>query len=94
MAEATWYETMRSPPINWRMSAALENVPRGDEDVAEVTSLEAAVLAWTLLDPDHRATAILTVEHPVQIDGSATQSFAGEGIASLVERLSARIADS
>ncbi|WP_223799147.1 hypothetical protein [Sphingomonas nostoxanthinifaciens] len=75
------------------MSAALENVPRGDVDVAEVTSLEGAVRAWAKLDPDHRAAAILTVEHPVQIDGAVTQSFAGEGIAILVEHLPAASVD-
>ena len=87
MAEATWADGAKTPPIDWRMSAALENVPRGDGDVAEVTSLEGAVRAWTGLDPEHREAAVLSVEHPVQINGAATQSFAGEDIAALVERL-------
>jgi hypothetical protein len=69
------------------MSAALENVPRGGGDVAEVTSLEGAVRAWITLDPTHRAAAVLTVEKPLLIDGVATQSFAGDAITMLVERL-------
>lgn len=93
MTEATWGDGAKTPPINWRMSAALENVPRGGDDVAEVTSLEGAVRAWTQLDADHRAAAILSVEHPVQIDGAASQSFAGEGIAALAERLPAKSAE-
>lgn len=88
MVEATWGESAKTPPIDWRMSAALENVPRGDGDVAEVTSLEGAVRAWTELDSEHRAAAVLSVEHPVQIDRAAAQSFTGDGIAALVERLS------
>ncbi len=87
MTEATWGEAAKTPPIDWRMSAALENVPRGDGDVAEVTSLEGAVRVWTTLDPVHRAAAVLSVEHPVQIDGASAQSFAGDGIAALAERL-------
>lgn len=87
MAEATWGDRTKTPEINWRMSASLENVLRGDSDVAEVTSLERAVREWLALDPDHRADAVLTSEHPVQIDGSAHSSFTGEGIAVLAERL-------
>lgn len=87
MTEATWGDAAKTPPIDWRVSASLENVPRGGGDVAEVTSLEQAVRAWTLLDAGHQAAAVLRVEHPVQIDGAATQSFAGQGIAVLVEHL-------
>jgi hypothetical protein len=86
--EATWGDGAKTPPIDWRMSAALENVPRGEGDLAEVTSLEGAVRAWAELDPAHRAAAVLSVEHPVQIDGASLQSFSGEGIAALAERLS------
>jgi hypothetical protein len=50
MNEASWGGA-GSPKINWRMSVALENVPRGDEQLAEVTSLEGAVRAWLALDP-------------------------------------------
>ena len=87
MTEATWGEGAKTPDIDWRMSAALENVPRGDSDVAEVTSLEGAVRAWLDLDPDHRSAATLTVERIVQIDGVPTQTFTGSGIAALAERL-------
>lgn len=87
MAEATWGEDAATPQINWRMSAALENVPRGEEDVAEVTSLEGAVRAWLGLDPDHRAAAVLTPDHPVMIDGAAHETFAADGIARLAEEL-------
>jgi hypothetical protein len=69
MTEATWGESAKTPEINWRMSASLENVPRGDSDVAEVTNLERAVRDWQKLDPEHQAAAVLTVEHPVQIEG-------------------------
>ncbi|MES3151556.1 hypothetical protein [Sphingomonas faeni] len=89
MTEATWNEATKTPAIDWRMSAALENVPRGDGDVAEVTSLAAAVRAWIDLDAVHKAAATLTAERPVQLDGVSTTSFAGEGIAALAERLPA-----
>ncbi len=87
MAEATWGDSTKTPEINWRMSASLKNVPRGDSDVAEVTSLERAVRAWLALDRDHREGAVLTSEHPVLIDGSSHDTFTGEGIAVLAERL-------
>lgn len=56
VTEARWGDDARSPSIDWRMSAALENVPRGDSDVAEVTSLANAVRAWQELDAPHHAT--------------------------------------
>ncbi|HEX8300058.1 hypothetical protein [Sphingomonas sp.] len=87
MAEATWGEDTKTPDIDWRMSAALEDVPRGDGDLAEVTSLEGAVRAWIELDPEHKAAATLTAERPVQIDGVSATSFSGEGISVLAERL-------
>lgn len=34
MTEATWGESAKTPDINWRMSASLENVPRGEAKVA------------------------------------------------------------
>ena len=89
MTEATWGESTKTPAINWRMSASLENVPRGDNDVAEVTNLERAVRDWRELDPQHQAAAILTVEHPVQIDGASSTTFAGDGIAALADHLPA-----
>ena len=54
MTEATWGDQTKTPAIDWRMSASLEDVPRGDADVAEVTSLEGAVRSWAALDPAHR----------------------------------------
>lgn len=71
------------------MSAALENVPRGDGDLAEVTNLAGAVRAWIDLDPAHKAAAVLTTERSVQIEGVAMTAFAGDGIAALAERLPA-----
>jgi hypothetical protein len=87
MTEATWGTESKTPDIDWRMSAALEDVPRGGGDVAEVTSLEGAVRAWVGLDAQHRVAATLTPERAVQIDGVAQASFFGEGIATLAERL-------
>ena len=89
MTEATWGDAA-SPDIEWRMSAALENVPRGESEVAEVTSLEGAVRAWTKLDSDHRQHAKLSPERPIQLDGALIAAFEGEGIAVLTERLPAR----
>ena len=88
MSPASWGEA-GTPDINWRMSAALQNVPRGDDDFAEVTSLEGAVRAWLALDPAHRGAATLTPEHPLLIDGASIPEFSGESIAALAERLPA-----
>ncbi|VWX55045.1 hypothetical protein [Novosphingobium sp. 9U] len=87
MTEATWDRNTTSPAIDWRMSVALENVPRGEEDVAEVTSLEGAVRAWLSLDAAHQDAAVLTMEHPVIIDGASHTSFNGDGIRQLAEHL-------
>ncbi|HXH16215.1 MAG TPA: hypothetical protein VNJ10_08800 [Sphingomonas sp.] len=87
MTEATWGDDAKTPDIDWRMSAALENVPRGDQDLAEVTNLEGAVRTWTTLDPEHRGAAVLTPERPLQIDGATHVTLAGDGIAALAERL-------
>jgi len=87
MTEATWGNDAKTPYIDWRMSAALEDVPRGDEDVAEVTSLEGAVRAWLELDSQQKIAATLTTERPVQIDGVSLKSFAGNGISVLAELL-------
>jgi hypothetical protein len=89
MTEGRWSERSKSPAIDWHMSAALENVPRGDGDLAEVTSLEQAVRVWLGLDPHHRADAKLTPERPVLIDGVPHELFYAEGIAALAERLPA-----
>lgn len=90
MTEAIWGDGAKTPDIDWRMSAALENVPRGNGDLAEVTSLEGAVRAWLDLDSQHRMAATLTAERPLQIDGVSLTSFEGEGISVLVELLPAR----
>ncbi|TPG21796.1 hypothetical protein EAH87_04985 [Sphingomonas koreensis] len=87
MTEASWGDTAKTPKIDWRMSASLENVARGGGEMAEVTSLEGAVRAWLDLDPAHRTAALLTPERAVQIDGVTVTSFTGEGIISLSERL-------
>lgn len=87
MAEATWGEDAKTPTIDWRMSASLEDVPRGDADVAEVTSLEGAVRAWQQLDPAHRDAATLTLERPIQLDGVSITVFTGTSIDALVEKL-------
>jgi len=89
VTEAEWGEGTLSPDIDWRMSAALENVPRGGSEVAEVTSLAGAVLAWRALDPEHRAEAVLTLERPIQVGGTRIDSLSGDGIAALAERLPA-----
>jgi len=87
MSEASWGDATKTPMIEWRMSASLENVARGDGEMAEVTSLEGAVRAWLELDPEHRIAATLTPERPVLIDGISHASFAGDGIAILSEQL-------
>ena len=87
MTEASWGESSKTPKIDWRMSASLEDVPRGDENVAEVTSLEGAVRAWRDLDPEHQAAATLTLERAVLLDGVSLTAFSGDGIAALVEQL-------
>lgn len=87
MTEATWGERAKTPDINWRMSASLENVPRVDTDVAEVTNLARAVRDWMGLDPRHQAAAVLTAEHAIQVDGVSSRTFTGEAVAALAEHL-------
>jgi hypothetical protein len=87
MTEATWGESAKTPDINWRMSASLENVPRGDTDIAEVTNLERAVRDWVRLDPEHKEAATLTTDHAVQLEGVSSTTFTGEAIATLAEHL-------
>ena len=87
MTEATWGEGTKSPDIDWRMSASLDDVPRGDGDLIEVTSLERAVRAWVELDPEHKTAATLRAERPLQIDGVSTSAFGADGIAALARRL-------
>ncbi len=77
----------KTEEIDWAMSAALENVRRGGEQLPEVTSLQGAVRAWLQLEGDLQAEARLTPERAVEIDGVATPSFSGQAIAALAERL-------
>lgn len=87
MTEAIWGESAKAPGIDWRISASLENVPRGETDVAEVTNLERAVRDWLALDPQHQSDATLATEHAVQIDGVASTTFTGQAIAALADHL-------
>ena len=73
--------------IDWRMSASLEDVPRGDSELAEVTSLEQAVRAWAGLDRELQSRARLAPDHPIDLDGAMTAMFTGQAIAMLVKRL-------
>lgn len=87
MSDTQQDEQTEQPQIDWHMSAALRNVPRGDLDVAEVTSLERAVLAWTALDPEHQAIATITPERPVVLDGVDHAIFQNADIPELAKRL-------
>lgn len=87
MTEATWGEASKNPDIDWSMSAALENVTRGDQDIAEVANLAGVVREWLKLGPEHRAHAVLTPERPILIDGASHDSLTVDGIAMLAERL-------
>jgi hypothetical protein len=87
MTEATWGSSADPTAIEWTMSAALENVPRGDSELAEVTSLEGAVRAWRDLDAEHRIDARLSTERPIQLDGVPTAIFTGNAIEELAKRL-------
>jgi hypothetical protein len=89
VVEATWGS---SQPIAWHMSAALENVPRGESELAEVTSLARAVAEWRSLDPAHQLVATLTLEHPVLVDGVQLSSLSGASIETLAKRLPASYA--
>ena len=87
MAEATWGDA-NAPHIDWKMSAALENVTRSGEAVPEVTNLEAAVRAWQDLDPAMQAEAVLSLERPVKLNGDLPlDHFAGQAIDDLAKRL-------
>ncbi len=93
MTEATWGDETGSPSIDWRMSVALQNVPRGDEELAEVTSLEGAVRAWSTLDAAHQESAVISLDHPILIDGVSHATFTGPAIGDLAERLPGASAD-
>ena len=89
MVEASWGDAA-TPDVDWHMSAALENVPRGGEELAEVTSLEGAVQAWMALDPQHRSHATLTPERPLLVDGASLAELRGEHIGALAALLPGR----
>jgi len=90
MTEATWDDEVKMPDIDWRMRASIENVPRGDSDLAEVTSLEGVLRARAELDGDHREAALLTTERPIQVDGAMVDKFTGAAINDLAARLPER----
>ena len=90
MNYASWGDTI-APTIDWKMSAALENVSRGGEALPEVTSLDAAVRAWQSLDRAMQAQAVLTLERPVKLSGGMPlDNFLGEAIGDLADRLPER----
>lgn len=89
MAEATWGDDTQNPPIDWKASAALEDIVRNGEHVPEVTNLERAVREWTALESAHRAGAVLTLEHPVTIDGVEHHRLTADGIQMLAAKLPA-----
>jgi hypothetical protein len=69
------------------MSASLEDVPRGDSELAEVTSLEQAVRVWAGLDRELQSRARLAPDRPIDLNGAMTAMFTGQAIAMLVTRL-------
>ncbi|HEX7853371.1 MAG TPA: hypothetical protein VF503_06710 [Sphingobium sp.] len=87
MTEGTWNDAAKTPVIDWSVSASLENIEREGQDFAEVTNLGTAVRAWLALDPVHQKAAVLTIEHPIQLDGVATSHFSGQTIMALAEHL-------
>lgn len=87
MSEPSWGQETRPADIDWRMSAALENVPRGGSELAEVANLADVVAEWKALDAGLQALAILTPERPLVIDGKAQETLVGEAIAELADLL-------
>ena len=87
MTEAAWGDATKTLDVDWAMSAALENVTRGGEDVAEVANLEGVVREWLRLDPEHQRAALLTPERPILLDGASHGSLTADGSAMLSERL-------
>lgn len=73
--------------IDWMVSTALENIERGGNALPEVTNLKGAVLAWMGLDNELQNEAVLTPEHPVDLDGEQVASFSGQAIRTLAARL-------
>ena len=87
MTEATWGDDAKNPGLDWSMSAALQNVTRADQDVAEVANLAGVVRDWLQLDPEHQRAAVLTPERAIMLDGVGHDSLTADGIATLAERL-------
>lgn len=83
-------DASKNPDVDWSMSAALENVVRGEQDLAEVANLAGVVRDWLGHDPEHRGSAVLTPERPILIDGAAHASVTAVGIGRLAVRLPAR----
>ncbi|WP_019515957.1 hypothetical protein [Sphingomonas sp. Mn802worker] len=78
MTEASW---SGAGSIEWTMSASLEDVTRGGEQVPEVTSLERATRAWQALPPAQRSEAVLTAERPVTLPGELpADRYVGDAI--------------
>lgn len=87
MVEASW-SGGDAGAIAWTMSASLEDVPRGGEQVPEVTSLQRAVRAWRDLSPDQRTSAVLTTERPVTLANEPpVDRFVGDAIGRLADHL-------
>lgn len=83
----SWGADAQNPAPDWGMSVSLENVPRGGQQLPEVTSLREAVRTWLQLEQPAKDAAVLILERPVIIDGAQLDRFEGQGIAALAERL-------
>ncbi|MEN3746666.1 hypothetical protein TPR58_05770 [Sphingomonas sp. HF-S3] len=83
----SWGRDAQNPAPDWTMSVSLENVPRGGQQMPEVTNLRDAVRTWQQLDQPAKDNAILMLERPVTIDGVQLERFEGQGIAPLAERM-------
>lgn len=83
----SWGDNTRNPEPDWSMSAALENVPRGDSELPEVTNLREAVTTWQQLDRGMRDAAILMLERPILLDGAQINRFEGQAIGRLADKL-------
>jgi hypothetical protein len=76
-----------TPKIDRRTSAALADVPPGQTDLPEATSLRSAVRERTGPDPEHGQNPVLTSERAVRIDGTSSTSLSGDVIAALAGHL-------
>ena len=85
MTEASW---TGGGTIEWSMSASLQDVTRGGEQVPEVTSLERAVRAWRVLPAEQRDEAVLTAERPVTLPGEMpADRYVGDAIGTIAAQL-------